>query len=457
MKKILLILLLLFCLFANAQTPFTYNADTLMRKDGKVEYRFYGLHRYYKDGDLFKIINNSMLFDKTLKVYTQNKASYSSEFPEYADGWFSFLSSYKGADIIIRSRPIADHVLGVLSDNLKTVLYKDAFGTGINFLATAAKTGVVKEIIITKKPEKLVDLEFCFELDLPVGAIIKDAYGNVKTGDIEFKGQMLSINKGDKNVYFTKALLWDGESNEYDVDIKIRKSNGKITLVKCIPKEFLDVAVYPIRTDHPTDYTGNAADGFVTHSTSSSWSTCRNAADGTAVSKARSDQEWVRTEYVSSTTYYCSRLFYAFDTSAIPDGDTVTNAVLNLYTEYKYNGDNDGYDYSVVVESTQASSTDLTTADYDACGSTKGSDQKDTDDIAADSWEPYTLNATGLSWISKTGYTKLCLRHGHDLDNVTPEGRATHEFAPYESAYDPYLSVTTTSPATAGQVIFFSR
>jgi hypothetical protein len=90
--------------------------------------------------------------------------------------------------------------------------------------------------------------------------------------------------------------------------------------------------------------------------------------------------------------------------------------------------------------------------DYSKAGNaiknpTEGSSRIDISSIVP-GYVEWDLNSIGLSWISKTGYTKLALREGHDILDMWPGykngfGNSIHA---YLSEYDnisqgPYLEI----------------
>lgn len=117
-------------------------------------------------------------------------------------------------------------------------------------------------------------------------------------------------------------------------------------------------------------------------------------------------------------TYYLSRVFLPFDTSALTAGATITAAVLSLYLSDPHGAS----ETWTVVQSTQASNTSLADDDYDAVGTTSGGTLA-ASSIGASGYYDFTLNATGLSWINKTGYTALAIRGAKDIANTAPSDR----------------------------------
>lgn len=125
------------------------------------------------------------------------------------------------------------------------------------------------------------------------------------------------------------------------------------------------------------------------------------------------------------------RAFFLFDTSSLADGDTITSATMSTYvtgknTTFAGTTDNDGNDYLTILQSNPASNIALASADWDMAGDaidnpTKGSSDIDITSISTSAYTDWALNATGLTWVSKTGITKLAMREGHDQedDNIT--------------------------------------
>lgn len=114
-----------------------------------------------------------------------------------------------------------------------------------------------------------------------------------------------------------------------------------------------------------------------------------------------------------------NRAMYLFDTSALPDGASVSAATLSIY-EIAAGNQSDALGQDIhICSSTPASNTALTTADFDQFGSTSfGS--KDQGTWADDAYNEISLNATGLAAISKTGITKFGMRYSSDINNSRP-------------------------------------
>jgi hypothetical protein len=141
-----------------------------------------------------------------------------------------------------------------------------------------------------------------------------------------------------------------------------------------------------------------------------------------------------------------------FDTSSIPDTDTVSSATYNLYSRTT----GSAFAQSVVVDHpTPASPSALVVGDYNISGRWDSVEQATsriplTTWTAGEQYRTFTLNSTGLANISKTGITFLGLRLSGDFDNVEPTwaSSATADAGLYDSAQDgvnkdPYLEVVT--------------
>lgn len=200
------------------------------------------------------------------------------------------------------------------------------------------------------------------------------------------------------------------------------------------PKVGLTVTtVYP---DPNTETT--TVDGMVT-ATSTVFATVRNATTGTPNDTATTTGSDVQCSTFSGT-YYFGRGFFLFDTSAIPDSDTIDSAVFSQYTTGSYS-DADSTTFEC-VETSPASNTAIAAGDYDNFTNTSGGNRALYNTTG---YKDITLNATGEGWISKTGVTKLGIIGGRDLNNSAPTGlnRDVFYFADQSgTSNDPKLAVT---------------
>lgn len=260
---------------------------------------------------------------------------------------------------------------------------------------------------------------------------------------VEFSGKM-AIKLGDDEVFVRNPLVWDANNKMAHIKLRLSVVDGKMRFTKILPIDFLENAVYPVKTDATTSYYVGSGDGVVGKD-DAVFSTARGAATGefnfdTATTSSVSAQ-------FSGGVYEIVRMFLPTDTSGIVDTDTITSAILYLRTSSKADANSDSL---YIVPTTQASTSALENTDFSALSFT------DLGNLALASmpnnqYNGITLNATGLTNISKTGVTKIGVTVGRDFNNSAPTGvnRLIVEMSEATgTSTDPYLEVVTTAAAT---------
>lgn len=174
------------------------------------------------------------------------------------------------------------------------------------------------------------------------------------------------------------------------------------------------------------DVESTSVDGLVNNDPVSAvaWATIHDATAGTGAKPSATLDSFARVScHATSNTYdLITRSFFLFDTSSIPDTDTINSAVLSI----KGNGGTDTWTTGTkpninIVASTPASNTDLVTGDFDQLGTTAFSTAKTTATWSTSAYNDFTLNASGLAAISKTGVSKFGARDMiYDAPNVEP-------------------------------------
>jgi hypothetical protein len=211
-----------------------------------------------------------------------------------------------------------------------------------------------------------------------------------------------------------------------------------------------------------TSYPTATGDGFTRTSSKASWADAHDATSANKTNYANGEGLVIYSYYYGGV-FGNSRSFFQPDTSGLGSGATISDASLNLYCAIEIAvGDNDEYAYGAIVQTFQAATNQLEAADWIDNGSDNGTagranntsiqtgGQIDLDTITLNNWFAITLDATGRSWINKTGVTKIGLREGHDLTNNSMANQTINSvyirWSPYTgSTYDPYLSVTYTT------------
>lgn len=118
----------------------------------------------------------------------------------------------------------------------------------------------------------------------------------------------------------------------------------------------------------------------------------------------------------STTTNQFATLYrgiFLFDTSSLPDTDTINSGTFSLWGTAKSNGLG-GADLHL-VSSAPASNTAVVAGDYDSLGSTSyGNVAYASFDATNTVYTDITINATGLATVSKTGDTKFGCKNSWD-------------------------------------------
>lgn len=182
-------------------------------------------------------------------------------------------------------------------------------------------------------------------------------------------------------------------------------------------------------------------DGAVVYD-DATYSTARNAVTGESAFDSPASETGAQHSLFGGI-YYIRRAFFLFDTSSIPDTDTITEATFS-YKLADNNGNNaDATHTAAVVSSSPASNTAISTADYDQVGSTSFGSSAYTG--TQNSYKDFSLNASGIANISKTGVSKFATRGTEDIANSAPTGLNQHNIFYADSAgttSDPKLVVT---------------
>ncbi len=463
------------------------------------------IHYYNKlglgDGVVgFREIDQNLVWDDIKKGWTFLYHSYQPFFPEFSDGWAEFRDLFEDKDQTIEYKAICDRVRGVLIDTDDTnpdfgdnpenrcVVYANAFGINKDYLLYNKRTKMVKVATVNNPNEQTGDTVFKWEVELPNKEVFrvdkpidaeemteKGTQTNTEDGvlvgyrlDIT-RSKTFSTNKltliGDSQLdgkeWYTHLggyKAWDSEGNTIDIVARLSIEDGKYILTKTIPLEFLQNAVGRVFTDTTTSFFSGAGDGAVlgfdtgTTPTQATWDAVHDTADpvNNAISVTTTNSDFLKYRFASGTNAtQIGRSFYPFDTSSLPDGDTIDSATFSIYG--RVNTFNGGGTLEIgVVQTSQASTSTLTSTDFDQCGAinspTEGATRLSYTSTDSESYRDFTLNSTGLTWIDKTGTTKLGVRTGHDMDDILPGTGEEHRFLSYYSeqtgtSQDPVLEV----------------
>lgn len=154
------------------------------------------------------------------------------------------------------------------------------------------------------------------------------------------------------------------------------------------------------------------------------------------------------------------RTFLSFDTSVIPSEAEIKEVKFKSTVTSIRNDYDDTYSYINIFPSFQVNPSELTNSDISLCGSPyedpeKLSDDKYISDLMVD--EEVEFSIDDYTWLDKDGFSKLCFREGHDIENV--EASSTVYTGTWKESWvyfasseapgtstDPYLEITYTIP-----------
>ena len=154
-----------------------------------------------------------------------------------------------------------------------------------------------------------------------------------------------------------------------------------------------------------------SGDGSVFYDNAGTWAGVRNGSAGSGGADHTSNPTRFYAAKIAAT-FYCGRLFLPFDTSALTTDATIVSAVLKFTVEEVLSANATAH----LVQTNAASNTALATSDFNSVTYTTGGNVL----VSSTGQKIITLNGTALTWISKTGVTKLGIVEDHDYTNTEP-------------------------------------
>lgn len=174
---------------------------------------------------------------------------------------------------------------------------------------------------------------------------------------------------------------------------------------------------YPDPNPETTTVDGVTSRGGVTEV----WATIRAATATVALdTDASQSAAFLRSQTTSGNWRQMMRGIFGFNTATIPDTDTIDSATFSIYG----NASTNNFSQSVVIDrKVPASPTSLATGDHDVSG-WAGVEQASTRISIASfntaAYNDFTINATGIGNINKTGVSWFGTRFSGDFDNSEP-------------------------------------
>ena len=305
-----------------------------------------------------------------------------------------------------------------IQKNITYILYENAYPEAdlIYYIDYGIAPRFEKLIRFNSSPA-ILDYSFRIELDAP--------------HTTAFNKNHLSISTTDppRGIGFKPFLLWDSyipptiketwALEEIPVDF-VELSPNTYRLTKHIPASFFTQSrTYPVYTDTTSTFYPDP-DAEVTSVDGMAYQ-LYSAGSGVTFSTLNADAgsgffdnrnlpgetcAYVLADNVSDKWRGIARGIDLFDTSSIPDADTISSATLSIYGEDKF--DVPGWTPNInVYSSSPASNTALAAGDYDSLGSTAYSTAIAYGSFSTGAYNTFTFNGSGITNISKTGVSKF--------------------------------------------------
>jgi hypothetical protein len=195
-------------------------------------------------------------------------------------------------------------------------------------------------------------------------------------------------------------------------------------------------------------------DGYINNAVGSvSWSTMRDAVNGTAITDTGvNNQTYLKATTTTDEWNNTHRSVFLFDTNTLPDGDAITAATFKFASGYK----DDSFGASaVLVASNPTGDSGLVVADYSRFTFTDQAARLAYASVNTGGTvvNEMALNATGLGNISKTGITKFGVVDSYDADDSPPTWYSNRDgwiqIKSKDSAVPPQLVITHSSATAA--------
>ena len=178
-------------------------------------------------------------------------------------------------------------------------------------------------------------------------------------------------------------------------------------------------------------------------SSNGTFSTARSSATGTYYAGRGTFSSHFTQQFectLSAAVHYIARGFLPIDTSALTAAASISAATLLInVSAYTSNADNQTLG---LIETTQAATNTIADTDYDNITLNTPTEFATRIAIASTGNKTWTLNASGLAFINKAGFSKFGFRSSGDIDNAAFASANTFELSYAGSANPPILTIT---------------
>lgn len=252
--------------------------------------------------------------------------------------------------------------------------------------------------------------------------------------------------------YVRQPSAWDADGKPIEI---IVNDNHDISLKK---DKALDPKVkYPITIDPDISFTTSPSDGLLSnYGGGVTWATVRNAASASDlfdnIDYSNVGVFGYQHPITLNKDIWVQRAYVFFDSSGLNDSVNITSSVLSLRGTSIADDDFGAWTLQIQSGMPTYPHDPLVVQDFNLTNYANNGGQEASGNLIA-AYVDIVLNATGISWVNKTGYTKFALRElEHDINNVEPGWVAgvkynSWQFFSYEkgSGYREKLVVTYTA------------
>jgi hypothetical protein len=342
----------------------------------------------------------------------------------------------------VEAEPYAGSEFGRLQ---KALIWRDILQPGGHQIVEARNNSLAKTFRFEQKPvSNIIEFEVIGSEGLKFGDQGRE--WKITSRQKTVRSRQTNIWSGNRFSWIRTPLAWNHRGEVVEIELRFFRRDGKTWMAKVLPQAFVDATFVDgagwLECDLSASYFSGGGDGFVNKG-DATWSTARSATAGDTATYASSPFNVAGR--LSTGTYYIQRAFLPFDSSGLSDLAVIDTATLYIMKL----GGTTGSRQMAFIQTSQPDPTLLTTDDFDALtlnSPTEGASRVADTAFTTDVYQSISLNASGMSWISATGYTKLGVREGaKDIDDVTPSDSITLQF--YSSEYtgtskDPHLDLT---------------
>ncbi len=212
------------------------------------------------------------------------------------------------------------------------------------------------------------------------------------------------------------AYELNNETARQKLTYRIIHLNGNTYLLSGLKVSDLNTMIFPVIVDPTLSVYSLTNDGYI-YNSSSNYNTAWTASTGTISSSAIYLSIGQSKVASFPPDYRVYRGFLPFNTSSLPSNAFIDRAVISLYKKDDYSTT----DFNITIQNGQPTypHSPLQIGDYAKSHYSGNGGGLNTANFVNGR---NNITLTDLTWINKTGITKLCLRSSPDMSGTTPSG-----------------------------------